>query len=67
MEHLKGVLLGWAPAIPTNIMLSCKDLQGMNTLVYYEKIVLAKVYEYAPWGQCYKTFYMRKLQIFVIS
>ncbi len=43
------------------------DLKGMNTLVYYEKIVLAKLCEYAPWGQYYKTFYNHLLQIFVIS
>jgi hypothetical protein len=36
VEHLKGSLLGLAPALPANIRLSWKSLPGTNTLAYYE-------------------------------
>jgi len=36
-EHLKGVSLGWAPALPTNIRLGWKSLSGTNAAGYYEK------------------------------
>jgi hypothetical protein len=31
------------------------------------KFMPKKFYEIDPWGQCFDTFYGRKLQIFVIS
>jgi len=34
---LKGVSLGQVPALPANTILSWKNLQGTNTLAYYEK------------------------------
>ncbi len=36
VEHLKGSSIGWAPALPTNIRLGWKRLQGTNTLAYRE-------------------------------
>jgi hypothetical protein len=59
-----------APALPANIMLGLKGLQGTNTLAYYKKSVNhshKKFYSTGPWGQCYKTFYGRKLRLFIIS
>jgi hypothetical protein len=36
VEHLKGSSTGWAPALPTDIILGWKGLPGTNTLAYYE-------------------------------
>jgi hypothetical protein len=35
VEHLKGISLGKAPALPTNTGLGWKGLPETNTLVYY--------------------------------
>jgi hypothetical protein len=43
MEHLKGSSMGLAPALPTNIRLGWKSLQGTNTLAYYEDSLLTAV------------------------
>jgi hypothetical protein len=37
VEHLKGVLLGQAPALPENTILSGEGLAGTKTLAYDEK------------------------------
>ncbi len=37
VEHLKGPLLGKAPALPANLRLGWRGLPGKNILAYYEK------------------------------
>ncbi len=37
VEHLQGVSLGQAPALPTIIRLGCKGLPETNTLAYYDR------------------------------
>jgi hypothetical protein len=39
VEHLKGSLIGKAPAFPTHIRLGGKGFPGANTLAYFIKIV----------------------------
>jgi len=36
VEHLKGALLGLAPALPSNIRLGRKGMPGTDILAYYE-------------------------------
>jgi hypothetical protein len=37
VEHLNGVLLGYAPALPANVRLGKKGLPGTNALAYYKR------------------------------
>ncbi len=55
--------------LPPNIRLGWRRLILENTLAYYNtaKFSTVKGLYYRTWGQSYKTFYVRKLRIFVIS
>ncbi len=55
VEHLKGASLGYAPALPKNIGLGCKGLEGINTLAYYENPQITAVKSFiglAPRLEC---------------
>jgi len=37
VEHIKGALLRYAPALPANFRVGWKGLPGTNALAFYEK------------------------------
>ncbi len=56
-------------AFPTNIELGWKLPTVTNTVAYQTgvQIMVVKSFLSMSWGQCYETFYGRKLQIFALS
>jgi hypothetical protein len=54
--------------LPTRMRLGLKSLPGTNTLDYYKHSLRPKkIPNIGPWALYYKSFYGRKLRIFVIS
>ncbi len=63
MPNLIKTTLG----LPTNIRLEWKSLLGTLIITKIRKLQTKKLYNIGPWFQCYKTFYVRNLRVFVIS
>ncbi len=49
VEHLKGALLGLAPALQVNIRLGWKGLPGTNALAYMKAIRYSRKMFYRDW------------------
>jgi hypothetical protein len=52
------------------VRLGWKGLQGKNTLVYYKNPKITDIKKFItliPGLQCYKTFYVRNLQLLILS
>ncbi len=43
MEHLKGAVIGLAPALPAKIRLCWRGLTGTNTVAYYENLLITDI------------------------
>jgi hypothetical protein len=62
--------LGKLLVLPANVRLDWKVIARCKHSILFGLVVSSKgkkFYEIDTWGQCYKTFYSCKLQLFVIS
>jgi hypothetical protein len=70
MEHLLGPILDRLLALPVNIKPSWKGTPQTNTLAYFASLAMMnknKFFNFETCGQCYKTFNIRNLGMFVVS